>query len=128
MASKYIILPDATKDLVLNTIGDAADAAASAGKLNFYDANDVLLGTLTLADPAFGASAAGVKTLDTIPAAVPAVADGTATYFTITDGDDTLVYTGSVGVTGSGEACELNTVEFVTGIDNFITLHTLTWE
>jgi hypothetical protein len=128
MASKYIILPDATKDLVLDTIGDAADAAASAGKMNFYDVDDVLLGTLTLADPAYGASVAGVKTLDTIPAAVPAIADGTASYFTVTDGDDTLVFTASCGVTGSGEACELNTLEFITGIDNFVTLHTLTLE
>ena len=128
MASKYITIPDAMKDTILDTIGDAADAAATAGEIAIFNVSDLELGVLTLADPAFGASDAGIKTLEDIPAEAPADETGTASYYIVRDGDGTECFRGSCGLVGSGESCEMNTLNFVEGIDFDITSLTLTLE
>lgn len=53
-------------------------------------------------NPAFGAAAAGVATLNGVPLTGIAVATGTAAVFKMVDRDDAEVYRGTVGIAGSG--------------------------
>ncbi|HEY7823172.1 MAG TPA: hypothetical protein VIG24_10075 [Acidimicrobiia bacterium] len=80
---------------------------------------DTLLVTHTLPDPA-GAVDAGTLTAGAI-ADQNAVADGTAGWARLVDGDGVEVAYFAVGVTGSGATIEMNSVECVTGVPVRIT-------
>jgi len=99
----------------------AAPANANLG------ATGTLLATLTLNDPAFGAAASGVVTLDVTPAVTTTgVAAGTADYFRLHDNSGDVVLQGSVTVTAGGGDLELNTTTIAIGTTVEITSGTLT--
>lgn len=91
-----------------------------------------LLAEFTLANPAFGAAANGVATLDATPVlATTGITDGTAAWFRLLTaaeqaGDGQGVLDGSVSVTGGGGQLQLNTVSISTGVDVSITAGTVT--
>jgi len=87
--------------------------------------NGTLLGTLTLANPAFGAAAAGVITANAVTGDLTADATGTAAYFRAWKSDGTTaVLDGTVGT--SGADMNLNSVAIQAGADIEIASWTIT--
>lgn len=84
-----------------------------------------LLATVTCAATAFGNASSGVATLAD-PAAVTAVATGTATHFRAAQGGGTAVFDGDVGTTGSGLDLELSTTSITSGLSIDVTGGTVT--
>lgn len=87
----------------LTAVVDLIDAGASPGKLKIRDSGNVVLATLTLADPC-GTVAAGVLTFDFDPDITDSSADatGTAANAIITDSADTTIISGlTVGTSGT---------------------------
>ncbi|MBP9918726.1 MAG: hypothetical protein KBF43_09085 [Dermatophilaceae bacterium] len=111
------------------------DAGPAAGTLKIYTgaqpatadtaASGTLLVTVTLGDPAFGAAAAGTIT-GADPAAVNAVATGTAGWFRVADSTGATVYDGSATATGGGGDLQLVTTSITSGQPVDITSLTVT--
>lgn len=90
---------------------DLIDAGPSAGTVDVRTgsqpasaqdaATGTLLATITLSDPAFGASSTGVATAGD-PASVNSVASGTAGWFRVKDSTGATVFDGSVSAAGGG--------------------------
>lgn len=102
-----ITLATASRTAACDAVVDKIDQGAAAGKLKLKSAADVLLCTITLNDPAFDGAVNGAAALDVAPAlsgtgAAAAGAGTAATKFDFTDSDDTVIFSGVVGV-GSGE-------------------------
>ncbi len=105
-------------------VTDVVDAGTAAGRLRIYTGakpsspNDAATGTLladvVLADPAFVAGAAGVRTL-TDPGAVTGAAAGNAGWFRILDSDLNAVVDGTVTATGGGGDLQLSNVSIAVG-------------
>lgn len=118
---------------------DRVNGGAGAAKLRIYGGSmptdpdtttgATLLAEVTLANPAFGASASGAKTL-TDPGAVTGLAAGTATWCRLVQGGAAAggagVIDGDVGATGSGAFLELNTTTISVGVNVDITGGTVT--
>lgn len=99
----------ATRDAIANLVDDQCNAGSGAAKLKIRDGSNVVLATITLADPAHGAASSGVIALAGLPKSdTSADATGTAANFIVTDSDDNTVYAGSVGE-GSGDLSLDNT-------------------
>jgi hypothetical protein len=93
----------AAKTARMQAIIDQIDAGASPGKIKIRDSGNVVLATLTLADPC-GTAASGVLTFDFSPAVQDTAADatGTAANAIVTDSADTTVISGlTVGTSGT---------------------------
>jgi hypothetical protein len=101
----------------------AIDADAGAGQLKFYTGtqpagpdtaitSQVLLGTLTLSDPA-GSVTGRVLTLGAVAEDSAADATGTATWARMLDNSGDAIADFSVTATGGGGDIELNTVSIV---------------
>lgn len=94
----------AAKNARLDAVAALIDAGASPGKLKIRDSGNVVLATLTLADPCAAAAALGVLTFDFDPDISDTSADatGTANNAIFTDSADTTVISGlTVGTSGS---------------------------
>ena len=102
-----LTLPTATRNAMCDALVDLVDGGAGAGYLELQTSGDVEAATVTFSDPAFGASAAGVATANSITDDASA-AGGTVDRFRIYDSDATEVLQGSVGT--SGEDINLNTL------------------
>ena len=126
MASTLVTLGADALNAAVDAVVDLVDAGAGAGTITIMESDNTVLGTLTCSDPAFGASALGIATADTITKDDAADASGTAAKFKVEDSDGNTIYSGSVGLTGAGEACELNTLNIVAGVDIELTALTLT--
>lgn len=117
-----------------NAIDDDVNAGSGAGTIKIYTgsqpatadttATGTLLATFTLGDPAFGAAAGGVITLNGTPLTVAAAATGTAGWFRMADSDNNPVLDGSVGT--SGNQINLNTTSITSGVNVTITSGTIT--
>ena len=93
----------AAKNARLDAVATLIDAG-TAGKLKIRDSGNVVLATLTLADPCASAAASGVLTFDFDPDISDTSADatGTAANAIITDSADTTVISGlTVGTSGT---------------------------
>lgn len=130
-------LATAARNAATNAVTALADADVGAGSIQIRTgaqpatANDpatgTLLATLTLADPSFGAAAAGVATLDATPVlSTTGVAAGTAGWFRMLDNSGDTVLDGAVTVTGGGGEMELNTTTISIGVTVEVTAGTLT--
>lgn len=128
-------IADATRDDMMDAINAALNAGAGAGTCKVYtgtqpaDANtglagNTLLATLTLDDPATGASSNGVITFSTITEDSAADATGTATWARLADSDGNTVL--DCDVHTSTGTINLNTTSIVTGGPVRITSGTLT--
>lgn len=102
----------AARTAALDVIVDLADAGAGAATIKIYTgtqpatantaASGTLLATLTCADPAFEAAAAGVVALDADPdLTTTAVAAGTAGWARVADSDGNTIFDGSVGTSAT---------------------------
>jgi hypothetical protein len=101
-------LSTAARNAACDGVVDLVDAGAGAGKLKIR-ASGTLLAEITLADPAFGAASAGVATGASFPRSdTSADASGTADNYQITDSDDNVIISGTVGE-GSGDISLDNT-------------------
>lgn len=108
-----VTIPTASRNAMCDALVDKVDDGAGAGTLNIYDSGDVLLASLVMTDPAFGAAATGVATAAAIADDASADASGTADYFTLEDSDSNEILRGSVGT--SGEDLNLNTTTIAAG-------------
>ena len=116
----------AAKNARLNAVVAQIDAGAGAGKLKIRDSSNVVLATLTLADPC-GTVSAGVLTFDFDPdiSDTSADASGTAANAIITDDADTTVISGlTVGTSGTNVV--LDSVNITAGQTVTITAGTIT--
>lgn len=116
----------AAKNARLNAVVAQIDAGAGAGKLKIRNSSNVVLATLTLADPC-GTVSAGVLTFDFDPdiSDTSADASGTAANAIITDDADTTVISGlTVGTSGTNVV--LDSVSITAGQTVTITTGTIT--
>lgn len=126
--------------IAANAVVDAVDNGALAGTIQIrtgappatVDLVDTgtLLGTLTFSDPAFGAAVdanpGAIATANAITDDTSADATGTAGYFRVFDSDAVGIFQGTIGVTGSGDPLELNSVAITIGSAISITSFTVT--
>ena len=117
--------PTAVRDGIVNFVVDQLDEGTPPGTLVFQTSGDVEVATLTLANPAFGASSSAVATAGSI------TADSSATGGTIAKarlknqaGTDKIIC--SVTATGGGGGIELNSVVVSAGQSVSITSLTYT--
>lgn len=130
-----LTLPTASRNAMCDALVDRFDLGAGAGTIEIRSgtrpttANDAatgtVLATVTLIDPAFGASSAGVATLSD-PAAVTGAAAGTATWFRGLDSTGATVLDGSVTATGGGGDLTLATTTISAGLTVDVTGGTIT--
>ena len=116
----------AAKNARLQSTADLIDAGASPGKLKIRDSSNVVLATLTLADPC-GTVSGGVLTFDFDPdiSDTSADASGTAANAILTDSADTTVVSGlTVGTSGTNVV--LDSVSITAGQTVTITAGTIT--
>lgn len=109
-----LTIANATEDAALDAIFDKLDDGAGAGYVDICD-DTTVLATLTFSDPACAASSGGIITFNAVTSDMSAAATGTADVCRFYDSDDTLLFTGTVGVTGSGADIELDTTSIATG-------------
>jgi hypothetical protein len=107
--------------------------ANGAGSIKIYSgtqpatgdtaAAGTLLATVALAVPSFGTATSGTAT-GADPAAVTAVASGTAAWFRVADGSGNGVFDGSVTGTGGGGDMTLSSTALSAGISVDLTSFT----
>lgn len=109
-----ITLATAARNAACDAVVDLLDAGAGAGKLRLKSAGAVVLCEISLADPAFGAAAAGVASAAGLPKSgtgLAAAGTGTAaTQFDATDSTNAVVWSGTVTGVGGGGDIELDNV------------------
>ena len=128
-------LANTVRTLMCDALVDSLDLGAGAGTIKIYDGSrpanpdaaitGTLLATVTCIDPAFGAASNGVATLSD-PAAVTAVATGTATHFRAAESGGAAKFDGSVTATGGGGDLTLATTSITSGLSVDITGGTIT--
>lgn len=97
MSSPNVVLQDAVRSVAC----DAECAMADGGSIVLLDAGNTILSTFDLESPAFDPAAAGVAALAGVPIlGSPAVA-GVATKYRVRDNADTVLWEGTVGVSGA---------------------------
>jgi hypothetical protein len=110
------------RNAAVDAVVDLIDAGSGAGKLKIKVGGTVLA-TITLADPAFGAGSVGVATGSSFPRSDSAAdAAGVASSYEITDSDDNVIISGTVGE-GSGDI-SLDNTDIAVG--QTVTITTLT--
>lgn len=117
-------LSTAARNAATDAISGLVDAGSGPGTIKIYSgsqpatpntaASGTLLATVTLSDPAFGASSAGTAT-GADPAPVTAAATGTAGWWRMADSDGNPVMDGSVTASGGGGDMQLSTVSLTSG-------------
>ena len=110
----------------MSAVVTAVDAGSAAGKMKIRDGSNVVLATLTLADPC-GSVSGDVLTFDFDPdiSDTSADASGTAANAIITDSDDNIIISGlTVGTSGTNVI--LDSTSIAAGQTVTITAGTLT--
>lgn len=129
-----LTLIDSIRATMVDAIVDALDGAGpgtiqirsgTRPALPTDTATGTLLATVTLANPAFGAGAAGVATI-VDPAGVTAAATGTASWFRALNSSSAAKFDGSVTATGGGGDLTLASTSVVSGTTVDITGGTIT--
>lgn len=105
--------------LKIYTVGSGVPATASAAITD-----QVLLATLTLANPAFGSASSGVATANAITGDTSADATGTASFFRLLTSGGSSRFQGLCGTSGSD--LNLNTTSIVSGAQVDVTSLTIT--
>lgn len=129
------IISVAARNAMCDALVDLLDAGAGAATVKLYTGTQpagpgtavgaqVLLGTLTCSDPAFGSSASGTATASAITSDTTADATGTATWFRAADSNGLAVIDGSVG-TATADMI-LDSVSIVAGGTIAVTSWTIT--
>lgn len=105
-------LANATRSAMIAGIGARADAGPGPGTVQIRTggqpasaesaATGTLLGTLTLADPAFGAPVNGVATANAVTGDPSGDAAGEAGWYRVLDSTGATVMDGSISTAGNG--------------------------
>ena len=106
--------PAAVRNQLADLVVDQLDLNTPPGKLIMQTAGAVTVATLTFANPAFGAAAAGVATANAIVADTNAVG-GTIAKAELRQGGGTAIVLCSVTATGGGGDIQLNSVVISAG-------------
>lgn len=105
---------------------DAIDALINTGagtaQLKFETSGDVEVATIDLQNPAFGASATGVITLQGVPLSDTSATGGTVAQFSIYNRNATKVLEGTVSTSGA----DINISSVSIGATDTVTLTALT--
>jgi hypothetical protein len=84
-----------------DAIADAVDTrVGTTATMEFQTSGDVEVATISLANPAFGASSTGTITLGGVPLSDTSATGGTMAKFVIKSGGTTTEITGTVGTSG----------------------------
>lgn len=119
-------------ELAANAATDVVTALADGGHVEIRTgaqpastsdaATGTVLANITLADPAFAASAAGIALADVDPVlTATAITDGDATWYRLLTSGDAVIHDGVFTATGGGGDMTAATVTFTTGVDVEIT-------
>ena len=121
-----LTLTTAARNAACDAIVDLVDGGSTdaSGDLVLMTSGDVEVATLVLSNPAFGAASSGVATAATITSDSSATG-GTAALFKIVDRDNTEIWRGTVGTTGSGADLEMSTT--VIGAGDIVAVTALTF-
>lgn len=130
-----IRLSTASRNAAADAVVGLIDGGSGAGTLKIYAGSapatpddtpaGTLLATVTLEDPAFGAAASGVASME-VPGTVTASGTGTAGCFLIEDSTGANVFDGTVTASGGGGDLVVASTAFATGIDVSILSFTYT--
>lgn len=121
-----VVYAAALRTARMGEVVTAIDAGAGAGKMKIRDGSNVVLATLTLADPC-GSVSGDVLTFDFDPdiSDTSADASGTAANAIVTDSDDNIIISGlTVGTSGTNVI--LDSTSITAGQTVTITAGTLT--
>ncbi len=91
----------AARNALADAITAKVDTGTGTATVKIKDSGGVVLVTLNLPSPSFGAASNGVITLNGVPITATASAGGTAASFEIYARDGSLVLTGTVGTSGA---------------------------
>lgn len=130
-------LATATRNACADAAVDLFDGGSGPGTIDIRTgarpataqdaASGTLLATFTLADPAFGASATGVTTLDATPVlTTTGLAAGTAGWARGKDSNGATVMDFTLSATGGGGEVQLSTTTVSIGLDLELTAGTVT--
>lgn len=121
-----LTISDAARTAAADAIVDLVDAGTTdaSGDLVLMTSGDVEVATLVLANPAFGAASAGVATATGITNDSSATG-GTIAKFKVVDRDNTEIFNGSVGTTGSG--ADLTMASTIVGDGDIVAMTSLTF-
>ena len=97
-----------------NTLLDILTALVNGGSIVVQTAGSTTLATITLANPAFGAAAAGVATAAGTLSTTVATA-GTMSKFIVKNSGGTEVWRGTCGLTGTGADLESSSLVLLVG-------------
>ncbi len=114
-----------TRNAIADTVDDQVNNGAGTAKLRLVDDTTTIV-DFALQNPAFGAAAAAVITLQGVPIAASAAATGVVDGFQILDRDDAIVLDGTVTGTGGGGDIEVTNVNIASGQDCSLTSLTYT--
>ena len=112
-------ISNALRTVLCDAFVDAIDAGTTSGKLDIAtdDSGSFntggILANLLFAGTAFGGASNGVATAAAIASDTSCNASGTAAWFRVSDGDDTVLFYGSVA-SGSGDI-DFDSVSFSAG-------------
>lgn len=100
-----ITLATAARNAACDGIVDLVDGGTGAGSLEIKSAASTVAGTnevatLAFSNPAFGAASSGTATANAISDDTSATG-GTASDYTVFDGDSAAIWQGSVGTSGA---------------------------
>lgn len=121
-----LTLSTAAKNAAADAVVDLIDVGAGTATMVIKDSGGTALCTINLADPAFGAASSGTATLLGVPLSGTAGATGTASTFDVEDQDGTVVYSGTVGIAGSGADAIIDNASITSGDTVQLDSHTIT--
>ena len=96
-----LTLETALRNALANAVDDEINTGAGTATLEFETSGDVEVATINLQNPAFGAAAAGVITLQGTPLQDTNATGGTVAQFSIYDRDATKQLEGTVATSGA---------------------------
>lgn len=97
----------AVRDALSDQIDTLVNTGAGTAVLKLRDGTTDII-SFDLPDPAFGASSSGTITLNGVPINAAASATGSVDGFQVLDKDATVIFSGTVTVTGGGGDMEMN--------------------
>jgi hypothetical protein len=118
MISKEIIAQNAACNAIVQLLNDGT--TYSTGHLSIYDSSARLIFWHPLSNPAFGSAIDGTSISGAIFDAV-ATNDATVTNFSVDDCDGVSIWTGNVGLSGSGASLQMESVIVAQDTTNSLT-------
>lgn len=96
-----LTLETVLRNVLADAIDNEINTGAGTATLQFEDSGDTEIATINLQNPAFGAAAAGVITLQGVPLEDSNATGGTVAQFSIYDRDSTKQLEGTVATSGA---------------------------